>query len=306
MHHRPTTNRRLCSNEPHRHSEHSGAAAALRPLSAAALIPAILAGASVLVALGCESPPGPSRMQAGTPAPARASSPSAPDPPGAPGAPDPPGAPEPPVVVETIEVPGDVPAFYLRGTQSATRARMVFLHGRCTHGLGYVQAFQFTAARKGSVLALQGDQACDGTPFRRWSLDLDKINTRVEAALRAAGDSQPEAWRDMVVIGYSEGSSRAEALAQRWPERYSRVILIGAPGTPSAARLKDVRGAVMMAGDRDRQEHMKAGMRALQAIGVPATFISIPGAAHGGMGDGERVMGEALDWLWANAKPGAT
>jgi pimeloyl-ACP methyl ester carboxylesterase len=204
------------------------------------------------------------------------------------------------VEVATVDVPGDVPAFVLHGARGAF---MVFLHGRCTHGLGYVQAFQFAAAAKGTVIAPQGDQACGSTPFRRWSPDIDKLNARVEAALRAAGYTDPSGWRDMVVIGYSEGASRAEALAQRFPERYSRAILIGAPAPPSAARLAGVRGAVMMAGERDAQETMKIGARALSAAGIPVTYIMIPGASHGQMGDGERVMREALDWLWANAKP---
>ena len=104
-------------------------------------------------------------------------------------------------------------------------------------------------------------------------------------------------------MGYSEGASRAEALAQRFPDRYSRVILIGAPVAPSALRLAKVRGAVMMAGERDAQEPMKAGARALVAASIPATFIGIPGASHGQMGDGERLMRQAFDWLWAHEKP---
>jgi pimeloyl-ACP methyl ester carboxylesterase len=201
-----------------------------------------------------------------------------------------------------VDVPGDVPAFALQGAKGAHPV-MIFLHGRCTHALGYVQAFQFAAAERGTVIAPQGDQACGSTPFRRWSPDIDQLNTRIAAALRAAGYEEPQAVRDMVAIGYSEGASRAEALAQRFPERYSRVILIGAPAAPSAERLRAVRGAVLMAGELDAQEPMKAGLRSLLAASIPATFISIPGAAHGQMGDGERVMRGAFDWLWANSKP---
>jgi pimeloyl-ACP methyl ester carboxylesterase len=207
-----------------------------------------------------------------------------------------------PVEVVSVDVPGDVPAFVLHGARG-TNAFMVFLHGRCTHALGYVQSFSFAAAKKGAVIAPQGDQACGATPLRRWSLDIEKVNRRIEAALQAAGYVDPAAWKDIVVIGYSEGASRAEALAARYPERYTRAILIGAPATPSVARLHRSRGAVMMAGERDSQEPMKAGMRALKAAGIPSTYIMIPGAAHGQLLDAERIMGEALDWLWANAKP---
>ena len=216
--------------------------------------------------------------------------------------PEPPPPPNRPVEVVSVDVPGDIPAFVLHGARGSD-AFIVFLHGRCSHALGYVQAFQFAAAKKGTVIAPQGDQACGSTPLRRWSLDIEKVNRRIEAALTAAGYADPAAWKEIVVIGYSEGASRAEALAARFPERYTRAILIGAPSPPSAARLHRSRGAVMMAGERDAQETMKAGMRALKAAGVPSTYIMIPGASHGQMGDGERLMGEALDWLWANAKP---
>ena len=58
----------------------------------------------------------------------------------------------------------------------------------------------------------------------------------------------------------------------------------------------------MMAGELDRQDQMKTGMRALRAAGVPVTFIEIPGARHGAMGiTPEQTMGQALDWLAANA-----
>jgi pimeloyl-ACP methyl ester carboxylesterase len=210
--------------------------------------------------------------------------------------------PDRPVEVVSVDVPGDIPAFVLHGARG-TNAFMVFLHGRCSHAMGYVQAFAFAAAKKGTVIAPQGDQTCGSGPLRRWSLDIEKVNRRIEAALQAAGYTDEAAWKDIVVIGYSEGASRAEALAARYPERYSRAILIGAPATPSAARLYRSRGAVMMAGERDSQEPMKAGMRALKAAGVPSTYIMIPGAAHGQLNDAERIMGEALDWLWANAKP---
>jgi hypothetical protein len=57
----------------------------------------------------------------------------------------------------------------------------------------------------------------------------------------------------------------------------------------------------MMAGSRDRQDRMRAGARAFLAAGIPATYIVLPGAAHGEMGpEAERAMGEALDWLQRN------
>jgi predicted esterase len=227
---------------------------------------------------------------------------SAGPPPAAPARAEPP-PPLPPVDIETVEVPGDVPAFVLRHPRGD--ARMVFLHGMCGHGLGYVQAFATAASERGVVIGLQGDVSCGG-PWRQWSGDVEGLHRRVEAAFVAAGLGAG-ADEEILLMGYSQGASRAEALAARHPERYTRVVLMGAPTTPSAARLKGLRGAVMMAGERDRQDHMKAAARALQAAGVPATYIALPNATHGSLGgapgDGERVMRRAFEWLWANAPP---
>ncbi len=43
-------------------------------------------------------------------------------------------------------------------------------------------------------------------------------------------------------------------------------------------------------------------MKKLLARGVPATFIELPKARHGQLPDAERLMGEALAWLDANAR----
>jgi hypothetical protein len=66
---------------------------------------------------------------------------------------------EPPIAVTTVPVPGDEPAFALPGPRGAC-PRMVFLHGMCGHGLGYVQSFQSAGHEHGGVLGLQGDIAC--------------------------------------------------------------------------------------------------------------------------------------------------
>jgi pimeloyl-ACP methyl ester carboxylesterase len=175
---------------------------------------------------------------------------------------------------------------------------IVFLHGMCGHGLGYAQSFQFAASKKGVVIAPQGDKPCGG-PWASWTADLAAIDARIVDSFRAVGVSEP--LRDVTVIGYSQGATRAEALARKWPERYSRLILIAAPDAPSPRGLDHVRSAVMMAGERDRLDLMKAGAAAFRAANIPATFQAIPEARHGEMGPHpERTMGAALDWLWDN------
>lgn len=205
-----------------------------------------------------------------------------------------------PIRMEVLDDNEDPPTFVMRGAPHGA-ARMVFLHGMCGHGLGYAQSFQFNAAKKGLLIAPQGDMVCGKGPWAMWSHDAKALDARITAAFRALGDSEPI--DDVLVIGYSQGATRAEALARAWPKRYTRLILMGAPGAPSARGLGKLRGTVMMAGERDRQDQMRAGVRSMLAANIPSTFILILEATHGAMGpEPEKTMGEALDWLWEHSK----
>jgi alpha-beta hydrolase superfamily lysophospholipase len=196
-----------------------------------------------------------------------------------------------PVEVRTIDVPGDLPVFFLPSNRPK---RLVFLHGACTHGLGYLQSFQFAAAARGSAIALQGEVACDGE-MRRWAWKVNLTDARIAAAWRAAGDERPV--EDLLLIGYSQGASIAEALVAKWPKKYTRLVSIGAPRTPA---VRDARALVTMSGSLDNVETMRAGAEFATNAGVPATFILIPGARHGQMGDAEKLMKEALAFVDAH------
>jgi pimeloyl-ACP methyl ester carboxylesterase len=205
----------------------------------------------------------------------------------------------PPQIVEVVgvDVPSGLPAFVLRGARGTDK--MVFLHGLCGHAQGYAQSFQYSAARFGVLVAPQGDLACNG-PWRSWSGDLRVIEARIAEAFAAAAIADSDG---ALLIGYSLGATRAEDLARKHPRRYARLVLIGAPRAPSSRGLSGLRGAVMMAGSRDRQSHMQAAARAFRTAGIPTTYRVLPGAAHGEMGpEAERVMGEVFDWLQKNAK----
>jgi alpha-beta hydrolase superfamily lysophospholipase len=59
----------------------------------------------------------------------------------------------------------------------------------------------------------------------------------------------------------------------------------------------------MMAGDMDATAPMEHAARALAAAGVRTTYLEMPHARHGQMGDSERLMGQALDWVFADDAP---
>jgi len=207
-----------------------------------------------------------------------------------------------PLRVEALEQE-EPPIFVLRGqhgTQPRGAGRLVFLHGMCGHGLGYMQSFQRSAAKRGAFIAPQADVSCGGV-WAKWSMDVEKLDARIVSAFKKLGHQEPI--DDITVIGMSQGATRAAWLARKFPERYTRLISMGAPTAVKAGELKKLRAAVTMAGERERKDLMRQSAEALKAVGVPATSMVIPDADHAGMGARpEETMDAALGWLWENSK----
>jgi predicted esterase len=196
-----------------------------------------------------------------------------------------------------VRVPGDRSVEVAFGAIGDRRV-IVYLHGVC----GRIEAFRAwerAAVEHGTVVALRGDEPCEGTGRFRWGPDVAHIDARVRAAVRAVAVARGEPLDDaaVTVIGYSQGSLRAAALARRFPDRYRRVVLAAAPTTPSPAGLSGARTA-LVAGGLDRRQHLFEASRAFRAAGIAASYFELPGARHGEYGpDGERAMGEVLAWL---------
>jgi predicted esterase len=202
----------------------------------------------------------------------------------------------------TVPVPEDKDVLVVHGAPGDRRA-FIYLHGKC----GDVRAFgswASAASKHGTLAALLGDEACAGGMRFSFSRDLARLDRRVTNALRAASEARGEALddRSVTLLGYSGGASRAAALAGKYPDRYPRLILIAAPAAPPAGSLNAARAIVFIAGGRDRQEHLRKAADAMARSGRPATFMLLPGAAHGEYGpDASRVMDEALAWAFAKA-----
>ena len=212
-----------------------------------------------------------------------------------------PPEPEPAAAVERIAVDHDSPASLVRGHDGAPPA-IVFLPGVCSNAYAYLLAFPEAARAHGGIVAIDGDQPCGAanSGFHSFSWDPIKQNARLEAALHAAGVADFPAG-GLTLVGYSAGASIGELMVQRWPARYTRVVLIGAPSEPSAARLADARGVVTMSCSRDVPGRMRDAARHIARAGVPATYLEMPGCTHGNVADGEHLFGEAFDWLEENS-----
>lgn len=209
-----------------------------------------------------------------------------------------------PVLVERVRVPGDMPASVIRPLDT-NPPRIVFLPGICSNALGYVQAFGEAARAHGGVVALDGDQPCGNSKdFHSFSWDAGRQHARIEAAFAAAGMSEIPAG-GITIVGYSQGASIAEQLVQRWPERYTRVVLIGAPTAPGPQRFLHARAVVTMSCSLDVSGRMREAARKINSAGVPSTFVEMPGCRHGQVAEGERVFSEAFDFLDDHSRPAA-
>ena len=216
-------------------------------------------------------------------------------------APPEPPPPPPPATVVSLPVPNDTPASIVRSLSSSSPPTTVFLPGLCSNANAYLQAFPEAARRQGGVVALEGDQPC--VPgFRSFSWDASKLHARIEAATTAAGLAEVPR-EGLTLVGYSQGAALAEQLVQRWPARYARIILIGAPTEPSEKKLAEARAVVTMSCSRDVPWKMKEGTRRLLRAGVPSTYLEMPNCTHGNITAGDATFDAAFTFLRDNARP---
>ena len=200
--------------------------------------------------------------------------------------------------IDTVDVPDDRPMLVVVGAD--TGRPIVHLHGMCSEARSDLEAWGPSVSRFGTILALQGNTPCSGGGDNAtWTTDVADIDRRISAAIdavRARGVKLDD--REVILIGESMGASRAEALAARFPDKYTRLVLIGAPQTPSPKNLDHAAAVALLAGEREGQQKMLDGTTALSAHGLPARFWELPGAVHGAYGhDGDRVMGEAVGFV---------
>ncbi len=203
-----------------------------------------------------------------------------------------------PGVVTEVEVPGDKP-IQVVASRIATGRVVVYLPPRCADPLGSFVPWAEPLADLATIVAVVGDRPCAGSPHFELG-DAADVRRRVDGALGAVSARTRERMKEVVLAGYSQGAARAEELAALEPERFVRVLLVGAPTAPSATKLRRARAVATMAGERDRRDLMLIGTQELERVGVASRFFLLPGAAHGEVGpDGARVFRAALGWLVA-------
>jgi pimeloyl-ACP methyl ester carboxylesterase len=199
------------------------------------------------------------------------------------------------VFVDTFTVPGDQPAFALRGGRDSGVVGVVF-HGWCSHGMGFLQAFQWAAAGVGQFIALQGDHRCGAGPMRGWSGDVVGLDQRIDNALRVYLGREPPS--QIVLIGSSQGAERAVDLARRFPSKYRRLILSSGPHPVAANGLSELAGAYLFVGQYEGRAPMQLSRDAFLRAGLPAELKVVAGAGHADFhGQGDPLLKGAFDFL---------
>lgn len=202
-----------------------------------------------------------------------------------------------------VDVSGDKAVLVVAGNERVKRP-IIHLHGMCGAPKDDLDQFGAAVAKEhGTIIAVTGDVPCNDQPgLFQWSGDTDKIDARISAAIDAvnAARSLSLAKNEVLVIGESMGAARAESLAAKKPERYSRLVLVGSPQTASPQNLGKVKAVANVAAEKEPQAMMKNGTKALAAAGLASQFWELPGATHGEYGpDGGRVMSEAVAFVAA-------
>ncbi|MEZ4302471.1 MAG: hypothetical protein R3B70_46515 [Polyangiaceae bacterium] len=232
------------------------------------------------------APPPPDTAVRETPSPAESASPEAP----------PKEIFDPSLPVE-VRVPGDLVALVAHGPTGNHRA-IVYLHGVCGDVSRY-QDWAEAAIHHGTVIAVRGDDACKEPGRYKWGDSVARTDRRLVAAVRAVGAvrAAPLDTESIVLVGYSQGSARAEALLRTFPARYNRAVLVAGPREHSAASFRETLSVAIVAGQKDLKTHLRDAAEKARKAGAHAHYFELPGARHGEYGpEAARVMGEALSW----------
>jgi predicted esterase len=210
--------------------------------------------------------------------------------------------------IETLKVPNDRDVFYVPAEDRSNSKRpIIHLHGMCTEPKSDLDAFSKSVNNYGTVIALVGDKACgaNANEAATWAMDPVALDARIKTAIEAVRtqahvELDPH---DPILIGESMGASRAVMLANKFPDRYQRLVLVGAPEAPSPTALSKAKAVSVLVGEKEQQAVFEKSKKVLSSQNANARFWVLPGAVHGDYGkDGARIMSDAVAFVSAAAE----
>jgi predicted esterase len=195
-------------------------------------------------------------------------------------------------------------AFVYPPKEPATSARpvTVLLHGLCGHPQRSCAPFADVATDRGWLVCPNGEDVC-GTGAK-WRLagpeDAQVVEASVEA-VRAENEGEVESAGGRVLVGFSLGGTAAMLIAQASPPgRYEGLVVVAAQVRPDVRALEraGIKRVVFAAGDFDMTSpELRAHARTLEALGLPARFVSLGRFGHGYPADMEERMREPMKWV---------
>jgi len=197
-------------------------------------------------------------------------------------------------------VPGHRNIYVVQG-RATTRRALVYLPGMCGNILA-MQSFSRELSARVTIVGLLGDTPC-GNGRYKWSRNVPFIHERIQTALEHVKQQRGDRLdtEQVIAFGYSQGATRAQALAEAYPERYPWVVMGSAPVRPSADKLSQTRSVLLLLGSEEPERLMYDGEAALTAAGRRVRLMTLPGAFHGQYGtQGAEVVADGLDWLLAH------
>ncbi len=206
-----------------------------------------------------------------------------------------------PALPTEVPVAGDLVAQVAHGAVGNRRV-IVYLHGVCGD-VHKFRAWTDAAIHFGTVVAVLGDDKCKDAGRYKWGFGVERTDRRIVAAVKAvsAVRSAPLDLEAITLVGYSQGSARAEALVRAFPSRYRRAILVAGPKEHTPASFHDALGIAMVGGGRDLKTHLQESAVKAAKAGVRARYFELPGARHGEYGaEAVKVMGAALSWVFVD------
>ncbi|MBX3228631.1 MAG: alpha/beta hydrolase [Labilithrix sp.] len=201
--------------------------------------------------------------------------------------------------IETVDVASDRAALVVAGVGAKAKRPIVYIHGMCGEAKSDLDAWSSGVRTHGTIIALEGDAAC-ANGGRTWSQDVAALDRRVDtaiAAVRSVRGIDLDA-SEVTVIGESMGATRAVSLAARSPDKYTRLVLVGAPEKSSPKSVGNPKAVAVLAGEKEDQAPSQQTVESLSAGGLNAKLWTLAGAVHGEYGpNGAATMSEALAFV---------
>jgi predicted esterase len=206
-----------------------------------------------------------------------------------------------PGAINTVDVGDDRAVLVVVGEGAKSKQPIVHLTGMCTEAKSDLEAWSSTVRNYGTIIALEGDVPCpDGRAGRSWSMNIERLEQRIHTAIDAVRSVRGVDLDDheVILMGESMGATRAIALAGREPQKYRRLVVIGAPEKLNPTKLENVKGFAVLIAEKEPPAIPQQNYDAASAAGLRTKQWTLTGADHGDYGpNGATIMDEALAFV---------